>query len=514
MLLGRLLVPAAAALAVAAGAVAATGTAAQELRIGYSADVPTLDPGNHRNRFAEGVILNIHDALVARTDDMAVVDELIEGWTQIDALTYEARLRRGVRFHSGDEMTAEDVKFTFDRLTKEGFMGGQTSPRKSLLGPLADTEIVDPHTVRFHLSAPWPILRAYLPFQQIVSKRFVEATGTEGMATHTNGTGPFRLVEWRRGEAIILERFDDYYGGAPDLPPVGPAGVERVIFRIIPESASRVAALLAGEVDIIDNLPVTDIPVVEANPATRVMTTNGTRSFFVDLNNAVPPFNDVRVRQAANMAIDRDLIVERVLGGLAVPLNGLISPQSYGYNADLPPWSYDPDRVRALLGEAGFPDGVDVTLDVDPANRENAEAVAAMLTQNGIRTTVQVWELNVMDATWREENAAGRNMRYRSWGDGALDPVGIFDPVLRTGGRGNFSRYSNAEVDALLAAAESETDVARRSRMYQDAQAIVREEAPLLFLWLPRDIYGVSARLSGWRPSPRGVIKIHDARVD
>lgn len=509
MQIRKLFLPTAAALALMAG-----GAAAQELRIGYSADVPTLDPGNHRNRFAEGVILNMHEALVARTDDMQVVNELIEEWTQIDDLTYEAKLRQGVQFHSGDEMTAEDVKFTFDRLTKEGGMEGQTSPRQSLLGPLADTEIVDDYTVRFKLSAPWPILRAYLPFQQIVSKAFVERVGTEGMATETNGTGPFKLVEWRRGDSIILERFDDYYGGAPDLPPVGPAGVERVIFRIIPETSSRVAALLAGEVDIIDNLPVTDIATVEANPNTKVLTTNGTRSFFADLNTTIPPFDDVRVRQAVNMALDRDLIVERVLGGLAVPLHGLISPQSYGYKTDLEPWPYDPEGARALLAEAGFPDGIDVILDTDAANRETAEAVAALLSQNGIRTTVQIWELNVMQSTWREPDGGGRHMQFRSWGDGALDPVGIFDPVLRTAGRGNFSGYSNAEVDALLTAAESETDADLRSQMYQDAQAIVREEAPLLFLWLPQDVYGASARLGNWQPSPRGVIKVHDATVD
>lgn len=489
------------------------GVCASELRVGYSADATSLDPGNHRSRNSETIILNMYDALVARTDDMQVVDELIESWRQVDPLTYEFRIRRGVKFHSGEEMTAEDVKFTFDRLTVEGAMGGQTSPRRSLLAGLKETVIVDPYTLRFVLGEPWPILRAYLPFQQVVQRRFVERVGTAGMATQANGTGPFRLVEWRRGEAVVMERFPDYYGGSPHLPPVGPARVDRVVFRIMPEPAARVAALLAGEVDIIDDLPPSAIPQVRANPRTRVMTTNGTRSFFVDLNTTRPPFNDPRARRAANHAINRQLIIDRVLGGLATPLHGLISPQSFGYNPNLPPFEFDQAKARRLLAEAGHPNGVSATLDLDPANKDLGEVIAAMLTQAGIRTTVQIWERGVMEQAWRNPATSGRDMQYRSWGDGALDPVGIFDPVLRTGGRGNRSGYSNPDVDRLLDGAAVEPDEQKRSQMYQRAQAIVHEDAPLLFLWLPQDIYGVSARLEGWRPSPRGVIKLHDATV-
>ena len=331
-------------LAAAIGLVGSAAVAA-ELRVGYSADITTLDPANHRSRVTEGLILNLYDALLARTDDMKIVPELAESWKQIDATTYEFVLRKGVKFHSGSEMTADDVKFTFDRLVKDGAMGGQTSPRKSLLGPLKDTSVVNPTTVRFHLAEPWPILAAYLPFQQVVSKAFVEKVGTPAMATQADGTGPFKLVDWRRGDSIILERFDGYYGGSPDLAPVGKAGVDRVVFKIIPESASRVAALLAGEVDLIDELPVHSIKQIEASPRTKVLATNGTRSFFIPMNNTKSPFNDARVRLAANLAVERKLIIDRVLSGLATPLNGLLSPESYGFNADLPSLALDVDRV-------------------------------------------------------------------------------------------------------------------------------------------------------------------------
>lgn len=494
------------------GLPAAAGAA--ELRVGYSADITTLDPANHRSRVTEGLILNLYDALLARTDDMKIVPELAESFSQIDPVTYEFVLRKGVKFHSGAEMTAEDVKYTFDRLTKDGAMGGQTSPRKSLMGPLKDTSVVNPTTVRFHLSEPWPILPAYLPFQQVVSKAFVEKIGTQALATQADGTGPFKLVDWRRGDSIILERFDGYYGGAPGLAPVGKAGVERVVFKIIPESASRVAALLAGEVDIIDELPAHAIKQVQANPRTKLLATNGTRSFFVPMNNTRPPFNDVRVREAANLAIDRKLIIDRVLSGLATPLDGLLSPESYGFNTDLPKLGLDVEKAKKLLAEAGHPNGVEVTLDVANALKDIAEAVASQLTRVGIRTKIQLWEQTTLSQTWAKPATNNRDMVFHSWGDGALDPVGIFVPILKTADRGNYSGYSNKEVDALLTSANTESDVAKRSKMYQDAQAIVAKDKPLIFLWLPQELYGASARLKGWQPSPRGVIKLHDARVE
>ncbi len=503
----------------AAAAILAIGTAtstagASEIRVGLSSGIVTLDPGNHRSRVTEGVLLNMYDALLARDDDMKLVPELADSYRQVDPTTFEFKLRASVHFHDGSEMTADDVAFTFDRLTRDGAMDGQTSPRKSLLGPLASVTIVDPHTVLFHLAKPWPNLPAYLPFQEIVSKAFVERVRTQGMATQEDGTGPFKLVEWRKGDQIVMQRFDGYYGGSPAVPPVGKARVDRVSFRFMPDNAARVAALLAGEVDIIDQLPIDSMKQVEANSATRVLTSASTNSFFIDLNNTHPPFDDARVRQAANYAVDRQLVIDRLLGGLATPLNGLLNPQSFGFNPHLQPFGYDPAKVKSLLAAAGHPDGIDATLDIDNSQKDIGETIATMLTRAGIRTKVQLWERTTLAQVWSKPAGNGREMMLRSWGDGALDPVGIFVPVLHSGGSGNDSGYANKQVDALLDSAEVDSDEAKRSDLYEQAQAIVREDAPLLFLWLPKDVYGASARLKDWRPSPRGVIKLHRAAVE
>lgn len=487
---------------------------AADIRVGYTQDASTLDPANHRSRISEGIIRNMYDGILARDDQMLVWPELAESFEQLDDVTYEAILRKGVLFHDGTEMTAEDVKFTFDRLTKEGAMGGETSPRQSLLGPLEETTIVDTYTVRFKLANSWPVFPRMLPFQEVVSKAFVEKVGTEGLATQVNGNGPFKLVEWRQGDSIIMERFDDYYGGAEGIVPVQTARVDRVIFKIIPESASRVAALLAGEVDLINELPVHSMARVDNNPDTKVLKTLGTRSFFILLNNTQPPFDDVRVRKAANHAVDRKTIIDRILNGLAVPINGILSPQSFGYNPDLPAYDHDPEKARQLLAEAGHPDGVDVVLDSETEFKDLAEAIAASMTSSGFRVKVQLWERNALRANWDPKKPKEREMYFSSWGSGALDPAGIFMPVLRSDARGNRSGYSNADVDGLLDGANAEADQDIRSQMYQDAQVIVNDEAPLVFLWLPQDIYGASSRLQGWMPSGRGIIKLHDAYLE
>ncbi|MGE5339420.1 MAG: ABC transporter substrate-binding protein [Gemmatimonadota bacterium] len=500
-------------MAVATTAVAIPASAS-EIRVGFTLDAVTLDPANHRKRETETIIRNMYDGILTRNAKMEVVPELAESWKQINATTYEFKLRKGVKFHNGETMTADDVKFTFDRLTKEGAMGGQTSPRKSLLGPLKEVLVVDPLTVRFVLSEPWPILPAMLPFQEVVSRKFVEANGSEALATKEDGTGPFRLVEWRKGDAVIMERFNDYYGGATAIPPVGKACVDRVIFKVIPENASRVAALLAGDVDIINELPPHTVKQVESNPNTRVMSVRGTRSVFIAMNLQVPPLNDIRVRQALAHAIDKKLLIDRILGGHATPINGILSPDAFAFDPSLPAVKYDPALSRKLLAEAGFKDGLDLTLDTEGAHKETAEAIAAVAGKGGFRIRVVVGEGSQLQAKWRkkDEPKAGE-MFFTSWGNGSLDPYDIFDPTHMTGGRGNSSFYSNPVLDKLLTDAAVEPDRVKRATLYKQAQEILAKDLPYVYLWVPADLYGVSKRLTGWQPSADSRINLHDACV-
>lgn len=488
---------------------------AADLTVGITRDADTFDPANHRNRETETILRNLYDGLVTRDPDMKVVPEIAESVTQVSPTEYDFRIRTGVKFHDGSDMTVEDVKFTFDRITREGGMGdGVTSPRQGLMGPVDKVEIVGDDTVRITLKEPWPILPAMLPNQQIVSQAHVEQVGNAGLATQPLGTGPFRLAEWRKGDAIIMERFEDYYGGSPDIPPVGKACVDRVIFKVIPESASRVAALLAGDVDIITELPPFSVAQVQNNAGTEVMTVNGTRSFFIAMNNEGEYFDDPKVRQAAARAIDKDLIIDRILGGNAARIEGILSPDAFGAS-ELPAYEYDPEKARSLLAEAGFPDGIDVTMDVEGASKDTAEAVASLLTKAGIRTRVAVGEGAQLTEKWRTEGEPkSGDMYFTSWGNGSLDPFDIFTPTHRTNDRGNSAGYSNPELDALLDAAGIEMDAEKRAAMYREAELMINADAPYVYLWVPQDIYGVSQRVTGWKPSADSRINLHDACVE
>lgn len=489
--------------------------AAREVRVGFTQDALTLDPANHRNRETQTVIRNIHDGLLTRDAEMRVVPEISEGMRALDATTYELRIRPGIRFHSGDPLTAEDVKFSLERLTRQGAMGGQTSPRRDLLGPLQDVTIVDPNTLRLRLAQPWALFPVAVPGQEMVNRRHVERVGLDGMQTRTDGCGPFKLVDWRRGEAVIMERFAEYYGGSPAIPPVGPAQIDRLIFRVLPENSSRVAALLAGEVDIINELPPSAIRQVEASRNALVMKVNGTRTFMVALNVAKPPLNDVRVRRALNHALDKGAIISRVLNNTATSLRGVMSPDAAAFNPDLPEYRFDLERARALLAEAGVPQGTELVLDTTGATREIAEAIAALLSRTGLRVRAQVWEGAVINPTWTTspERRRERDMYLFSWGNATLDPSDIMHPTLRTGGRGNAAGYSNPEVDRLLDAAESEVDQDKRKASYHQVQRMLVEDAPWIFLWLPQDLYGVSRRIEGWKPQPDSRINLHRVRI-
>jgi peptide/nickel transport system substrate-binding protein len=314
----------------------------------------TLDPAMHRDRDTETVIRNMFDGLVTRTNGSDVVPELAESWEQTDPATYVFTLHSGVKFHNGDDFSADDVVFTFERVLKEGGVSGQSSPRKGLLGPLEKVEKVGDREVKFTLSNPFPPFLQALVHFQIVPAGYVQSVGDAAFAEKPIGTGPFKFVKGKLDSEVVMERFDGYYGGSPKLPPVGPAQVSKVVFRTMPEPSTRVAALLAGEVTIIQAIPADLVERLQKSDRIQLKTAEGTRSYQIELNNKKPPFDDPRVRQALNMAVNWDKILENIYLGFATRLPTCFLPSGFGYDPDLKPYPFDPEKARALLKEAGY----------------------------------------------------------------------------------------------------------------------------------------------------------------
>jgi peptide/nickel transport system substrate-binding protein len=499
--------------------------------VGLSAGPVTLDPADHRDRASETVIRNMFDGLVTRDSTSGVHLELAEALNWLDDVTLEVKLREGVLFHDGVEMTADDVVFTFERIIDENMIEypePHTSPRKGLIAPLESVEKTGDYTVVMHFSATWPVAMQMLVHQQIVPKHYLEEVGTEGFVAHPIGTGPFKFVSAQGLDEIVMERFDDYYGGAPDLEPVGPACVRQVVFKVIPEASTRVAALLAGEVDIIQAVPAELVDTLAQTSGIQVKGAAGTQPKWMEMNVNTAPFDDVLVRQAMNYAVDKDLIIEAIYGGRAVALPGPLSPYNNFVNKSLSPYPYDPDEALALLAEAGWTDSDgDGVLDKDGQTfsftidtledwRPLAEAVAAGYRAIGIDAAVRFWEISVLKPMLQ---AGERQAFLDDWGDSAFDPVGHFEAKWhgyvegQTYGRGNYSGYDNERVDELIKLGEVTADTAERQALYDEAQQIVYDEAPAVFLILPEEAEAARADIVNWTPASDSRINLHDVCI-
>jgi len=497
--------------------------------IAMAAAPVSLDPADHRSRESETVIRNMFDGLVTRDNTSGVHLQLAESMDWLDEQTLEIKLREGVKFHDGTEMTADDVVFTFERVINENqieYPESHTSPRKGLIAPLESIEKTGDYAVTMHFSGPWPPAMQLLVHQQIVPKAYIEEVGTQGFIEHPIGTGPFKFVSAQPGfEEVIMERFDAYYGGAPDLTPVGAACAQQVVFQVIPEASTRVSALLAGEVDIIAAVPQDLVSTLEADANVQVATAAGTQPKWLELNVTKPPFDDVLVRQAMNYAVDKDLIIEQIYGGRAVALPGALSPYNNFANKGLSPYPYDTVMALDLLKQAGWEDtdgdGIldkdgqpfAFTIDTLESWRPLAEAVADMYRAIGIDANVRFWEYSVIKPQLQE----GERMGYLDdWGDSAFDPVGHFEAkwhgfVADTPyGRGNFSGYDNARVNELIQMGETTGDETMRHTIYDEAQQIVFDEAPAVFLILPEEIEAASALISNWAPASDSRENMHD----
>jgi peptide/nickel transport system substrate-binding protein len=500
---------------------ASTAASQNVLVIGLDDAVITLDPADYSHRQTETIIRNMFDGLVTRTRDGQVVLEIAESYRWVDDRTLEFVIRQGITFHNGEPLSADDVQFTFERIIAENGIEHpepHTSPRQGLVGPLESVQAVDEYTVHFNFASPWPVALQMFVHQHIIPHDYFAEVGNEGFVSAPVGCGPFKFVSAKLDEEIVLERFDGYYGGAPDLPPVGPALVESVIFRVLPDAAARVEALQAGQVDIIQSVPSYLVPILEADPNVMVQSAPGTRPFWMEMNVHKPPFDDVRVRQAMNYAIDVDLIVSAFLGGRGTVISGPLSPFNQMADRSLQPYGYDQARAIELLVEAGYTaQDISFVIDCRESDQQYAEAVATQLRELGMDVSVQVGDY----AELKPSLIAGERVAFvGGWGDSAFDPVGHFEAKWHTWvegtsyGRGNFSTYSNPRVDELIQAGEVELDPEQRQQIYYEAQQTVYQEAPAVFLFLPDAVEASSARVQDWSPSPDGRLNMHDVWLE
>lgn len=475
---------------------------AQNVVVMQSADAKTLDPTQNRETPTFNVMLHLFDALVFKNPDGTFAPGLAESWSALDDLTWEFHLRDGVKFHDGEPLTADAVKFTVERIKDPE----AASPIAGGYAFIDHVEVVDPLTVRIVTKAPTPLAEVYFSEIFIVPPAYYQRVGAAEFATHPVGTGPFKFVGWTRDVSLTLAPNADYWRGAPSLP--------GIVFQPVPEAITRFSSLSAGEADVITQVPPSLTAAVDGATNAHLATVDGARVLYIGINttgeNAA--LKDPRVRQALNYAVDRNGIVQGILGGLATATTGLLTPIDFGYDPELAPYPYDPERARALLAEAGYASGLTLVLGTPNGRYVNdvqvAQAVAAQLQAVGVTVDLQVREYGAY--VGELFSGAAPDLFLIGWGNAPFDADFVYWNLLRTDQL--LSYYSNPELDALIDVGHTTIDRGERLAAYLSAAVIIQDEAPMIFLYKQKDAYGVSDRLV-WEPRADEFIYLYGATL-
>ena len=453
---------------------------AQELSIALSAPITSLDPHFHNLSPNNGMSKHFFDPLVKQDELQRLKPGLAESWRAVDATTWEFKLRKGVKFHDGSDFTAEDVIATFKRVPN---VPNSPSSLGIYTRPIKESIAVDKYTLRLKTDRPYPLLPNDLSGIQILPKKVADAAKTEDFNSGKAmiGSGPYKFVEYVAGDRVVMAVNDKYWGPKP--------AYAKVRFRMIANSAARVAALLAGDVSMIEGVPTPDIEKLSRDARVVVTSAVSNRVIYLHMDSGreknspfvtdlagkpleANPLRDARVRKAISKLIDRDAIVSRIMEGQAQSAGQLLPESFYGTSKRLKPEKYDPEGAKKLLAEAGYPNGFGVTLHT-PNNRyindeRIAQAVAQFLTRGGIPTKVDAMPSAVF---FSRGTKLEFSLMLAGWGAETGETSSPLRALLATydaaAGMGttNRGRFSDAGVDALLSTALTTIDDTKRGLM-------------------------------------------------
>ncbi len=441
---------------------------------GYNV-INTLDPGKHSLIPEAYLVWAMFNSLVKFNAKMEVVPDLAESFTAKDNTTLSFKLRKGVKFHDGSEMTADDVKFTIERLLDPAF----ASPNKGKVSEVKEVRVVDPHTVEIVTKQAFAPLMAFLTNArtgtQIVPRKVVQALGNDAFGKQPVGTGAYKFKAWKPGESVTLVAHDGYFvAGQPSM-----ATIE---IPLIAEESSGVTALKGGQIDLTSTAPFADIPTLEQDKTLKVLKQPGMNCRFIAVNHRKPPFDDVHFRRAVSMAFDRNAMVKVVLFGEGVPAHGLIPPSlAYAYESKARQTSvFNAERAKAELAKSKYAkEKINVPILTWGSSwwKRIIEVFALQVNQTlGTNFTVEVNEANTVYARQKSGDFQGS-----VWGWlGLVDPDEYVGEILHSKGWRNFYGYNNPKVDALAEQGRAELDLAKRGALYKQAEDIAIEEAAVL----------------------------------
>jgi peptide/nickel transport system substrate-binding protein len=421
---------------------------------------------------------------------------LAESW-QMSGTKMQFKLRKGIRFHDGTLLTSRDVMASFKRILTD-----KASLQAPNLENVKEMHVPDDHSFVITLKQA-----DATALEDINGRVIMKQIAAEKMGELDNrpvGTGPFKFTSWERSGQFVVRRNENYWGT--------PAKIDEVIYKAIQEDSARIAALEAGQADVISNIPPHEIARLKANAKLRVQAVQGLRPIFLVLSPAYKPLDNVKVRRAITHAIDRERIIKHVLEGTAYPLNGLLSPQVFGYDPGAKALAYDPDKAKQLLIEAGFANGFEIDYYSPtgryPKDREVAQVIVEHLSRVGIKANLKTPE-------WAIFNTDYKNGKYPIYltGRGSLtDADALFQQYFRTGTTRRVLGYSNPKLDEILDAERQTFDSKRREKLLWDAHRLILEDAPAVPLWNSMDVYAHRADLT-WTAPPDEKVQMKQASL-
>lgn len=465
-------------------------------------DVSSLDPRNGTSTISAAMLNQLYSSLVTTDENYNIVCDAAESYEVIDDTTYKFTLKQGIKFHDGTELTSEDVQYTLDTIRAED----STYKLKSDFSFMY-CEPIDDYNLYIKTDEPNASTLLRLNYIKIIPKHYVEEVGDEEFNLHPIGSGPFKFVEWNKDESIKLEAFDDYFGGRPS--------VDYLVCKVIPEASARIAALEAGEVDLIAAVTTGQIERLNSLENIEVVSRPTTRTAYFTMNSfGDSPVTDVRVRQAINMAIDRDLIVQGVLDGYGTAVTSLALAMFEGYDDSVEGYTYDPEAAKALLADAGYADGIDLELEGSFSGLSNAsdvaQAVGAQLAEVGINTTIVEKDSD----TIRDEYEAHTTspLTFFSFG-GPYNNINLISKcVLGTGER--YSAWSDEKTDELIHAIDTTIDETERQAKYTELQQYIVDQAPVVPLYQTSTICAYNKnKIASWTPRADEMLILNNVEV-
>jgi peptide/nickel transport system substrate-binding protein len=478
----------------------------KEVVVGLGAEPRTLLAVTIVDWTTNNMLEHIYDRLLDRdAKTFKPKPMLATEWKIVNDTTWEFKLRRNVKFHNGEPFTAASVKATIDYALDPANKTHYTA--SAYWGLVKEVQIVDDYTVRFITKQPWPNLvdSAASNGSLMMPAKALKELGPAKLAEKPIGTGPFKFVEWKRDERLVLERNPDYWQG--------PADASRVTFRFIPEFSTRMAALLSGEIDIMKDVPPHAVEAIERSGRAKMRSTVSSRINYLALVNLKPgPMQDLRVRRAMNHAVDVEELIKQVLKGRATRMCGPLSPVNVDYGP-VECYKHDPAQAQALFKEAGVdPKNLSLTLDTPsgryPLDKDVSLAIGAQLQRLGIKTNVVVNEWGThLD---KIKNRKTGDMFFLGWGP-ALHGQGTMPPLFLADQ--TYSSYGNNPVlNDKIARAQTLLDPKARAAAYAELQKAVHDEAPWVFLWQQHDLYGVAQHVE-WTPRADEKVWMYDAKI-